>query len=63
MDDREIKLRAEYYDGPASDSMSLPQFFMRNGFDPKKVKKKMSKGGIVPKYKDGGLVSKRKMYT
>lgn len=63
MNNKEMKLRAEYYDGPASDSMSLQQYFMRNGFDPKKGTKKMSKGGIVLKYKDGGLVSKRKMYT
>jgi hypothetical protein len=58
MTERERKLREEYFDGPASDSMSLMQFFLSKGFDPRKEKKKMSKGGIVPRYKDGGLVPK-----
>ena len=50
MTNREKELRAEYFDGPASDSMSLMQFFLSKGFDPKKEApkgKKMKKGGIV----------------
>jgi hypothetical protein len=58
MDNREKELRAEYFDGPASDSMSLMQFFLSKGFDPKKVTKgkKMAKGGVIRKYKHGGEV-------
>ena len=59
MTNKEKDLRAEYFDGPASDSMSLLQFFLSKGFDPRKEVpkgKKMSKGGLVRKYKDGGLV-------
>ena len=59
MTDREKELRAEYFDGPASDSMSLMQFFLSKGFDPRKETpkgKKMGMGGIIPKYKDGGVV-------
>ena len=63
MTKREMKLREEYFDGPASDSMSLMQFFLSKGFDPRKEAKKTSGGSTVPKYKDGGLVSKRKLYT
>jgi len=36
MNDREKELRAEYFDGPASDSMSLKQFFLSQGFNPDK---------------------------
>ena len=56
MTKREMKLREEYFDGPASDSMSLMQYFLSKGFDPRKEAKKTSGGSTVPKYKDGGLV-------
>ena len=59
MTNREKELRAEYFDGPASDSMSLMQFFLSKGFDPRKEApkgKKMKKGGIVRMYKHGGEV-------
>jgi hypothetical protein len=58
MTDREMKLREQYFDGPASDSMSLMQFFLSKGFDPRKEAAKRTSGGTVPKYKDGGLVPK-----
>lgn len=43
----EAELRKEFFDGPASDTMSLEQFFMRNG-----------RGDLVKsiKMKDGGEV-------
>ena len=59
MSKREMKLREEYFDGPASDSMSLMQFFLSKGFDPRKEAKKTSGGSTVPKYKDGGEVPKK----
>lgn len=59
MTNREMKLREEYFDGPASDSMSLMQYFLSKGFDPRKEAKKTSGGSTVPKYKDGGEVPKQ----
>ena len=53
MTDREMKLREQYFDGPASDSMSLMQFFLSKGFDPRKEAKKKSKSN---KKKTIGLV-------
>jgi hypothetical protein len=32
MTEEEKKLREEYFDGPASDQMSLQQFFLSKGF-------------------------------
>ena len=36
MTEEEQQLREEYFDGPASDQMSLDQFLLSKGFDPKK---------------------------
>tara|TARA_R100001594_G_scaffold104782_1_gene139366 strand:+ start:5273 stop:5401 length:129 start_codon:yes stop_codon:yes gene_type:complete len=33
MTEKEKKLREEYFDGPASDYMSLQQFFLSKGLD------------------------------
>jgi len=43
MTKREMKLREEYFDGPASDSMSLMQYFLSKGFAklPESVQKKI----------------------
>jgi|TARA_R110000851_G_scaffold315046_1_gene477303 hypothetical protein len=43
----EKDLRAEFFDGPASDTMSFPQFLMREGHGDKLKSTKMKDGGEV----------------
>ena len=43
MTEEEKKLREEYFDGPASDQMSLQQFFLSKGFKGNAMKK----GGLA----------------
>ena len=38
MTEEEKKLREEYFEGPASDQMSLQQFFLSRGFKGKAMK-------------------------
>jgi len=43
----EKELRKEFFDGPASDSMSFEQFLIREGHGDKVKAKKMKDGGEV----------------
>jgi hypothetical protein len=47
-DNRTIKdLREEYFDGPASDTMTFPEFLRNEGHGDKIEPRKMSDGGAV----------------
>ena len=56
MDEEEQRLRAEYFDGPASDQFSLAQFFIQNGRPDLAEKEKRN----MPRMKKGGTVKKNK---
>jgi len=53
MTEEEKKLREEYFDGPASDQMSLDQFLLSKGFDPKNK-------GVESKKFGGGLARRKR---
>ncbi len=64
MTDREKELREEYFDGPASDSMSLKQFFLSKGFNPDKFRE----GGLARGKRSiargcGAIMEKRRKKT
>lgn len=50
------KLREEFFDGPASDTMSFDEFLLRKGINPKKTKFK--DGGTFPDLTGDGKVTR-----
>ena len=67
MTDREKELREEYFEGPASDSMSLQQFFLSKGFNPKE-ENKYAGGGLARRKRSiargcGSVMEKRRKKT
>tara|TARA_R100001443_G_scaffold47021_2_gene59731 strand:- start:1800 stop:2123 length:324 start_codon:yes stop_codon:yes gene_type:complete len=49
------KLREEFFDGPASDTMSFDEFLLRKGVNPKKAK--FNVGGSISKSEEPGLTA------
>jgi len=54
----EKDLRIEYFDGPASDTMTYPEFLIKQGHGDK-IKKGKS-GGKVMKFRKGGLARRKR---